>query len=92
MASIILKGSDEDWIVAISTEEGTILPGGTLTTLLHIAGDVTNILDQTPRFSQSGYSISLEIPGTIGSCNATIKLRSIPKKKKKKSPSITDKS
>lgn len=64
--NLTLRVKHKDWIVLISTEDGTEVPVGTLTMLSHIAEAVTNILAKTPRSSLSGLSANLEILDTSG--------------------------
>ena len=64
--SLTLRVKHKDWIVLISTEDGTEVPGGTLIMLSHIAEAVTSTLAKTPRSFRRGLNLNLEILDTSG--------------------------
>ena len=67
VARVTLRGKHRGWIVHISTEDGIVLPVGTLITLLHTVGDVISTFRQIQQSLPSGLRISLEKQDTTGS-------------------------
>ena len=89
VVSTILKDTDRDFIVRISTLDGTSLPDFTPETLLHIASPVINFWGAIPSSLLNGHILSLEMRSTKKLDKGTTKSKKGRKRKKKNSTSTS---